>query len=267
MYPTTYHRPKSLADALKLFSEAAEGRYISGGMTLLPTMKQCLAGPSDLIDLTHIAEMKGIRHEGEALTIGGAETHYDISQSETARQAIPVLAQLASTIGDPQVRYRGTIGGSIANNDPAADYAAAALALGATIRTDRRAIPADDFFTGLFSTALEEGEIVTAIAFPAPKRAGYEKFINPASRYAMAGVFVAERADGTIAVAVTGAGNDGVFRASEMEATLARSFTPEALAGIKIDPGGMISDIHGPAPYRANLVKVMAKRAVAAAAR
>lgn len=264
MYPVTYHRPGSLAEAARLATEG-EAKYVAGGMTLIPAMKTRLAAPSDLIDLTHIAELKGIVVSGRSVAINGGVTHFEVANDPQLRSACPALSELAGWIGDPAVRYRGTIGGSIANNDPAADYPAAMLALDATIHTDRRSIRADDFFTGLFETALDEGEIVTKVTFEAPEKAGYEKFRNPASRYAMTGVFVA-RTGNTVRVAVTGAGNDGVFRSPEMEAALSTNFSPSALEGISISPGLMMSDIHASAEYRANLVAVMAKRAVKKAA-
>jgi carbon-monoxide dehydrogenase medium subunit len=265
MYATSYHRASSVEEAVKLKGQHEEGRYLSGGMTLIATMKQRLAAPSDLIDLRHVPDMKGISLDGRNVRIGAGTPHADVASSSVLHSSCPALCELAGMIGDPHVRHMGTIGGSIANNDPAADYPAAILALGATIITDRRWIPADDFFTGLFETALEEGEIVTAVTFEAPDKAGYAKFANPASRYALTGVFVAKRADG-VRVAVTGAGADGVFRHAGMEAALAASWSPEALAGAEVDPGGMLSDMHASADYRANLVRVMAKRAVAAAA-
>ena len=226
-------------------------------------MKQRLAAPSDVIDIGRLAELKGISADAGTLSVGAGSTHAEVSGSDAVRKAIPALAALAGMIGDPAVREMGTIGGSLANNDPAADYPAAVLALGATIHTDKRAIAAADFFTGLFSTALEEGEIVTKVAFPIPARAAYRKFPNPASRYAMAGVFVAQMKDGGIRVGVTGAGSSGVFRADAIEQALAKSWSPSAVDAVTIDEGGMLSDIHGSAAYRANLVKVMAKRAVA----
>lgn len=264
MYETRYHRPSTLAEAAALFN--ADARYLSGGQTLLPVMKQRLAAPADLIDIARLGELRGISAIPGGVSIGAAMTHAEVQTSETVRGAIPALAALAGTIGDPAVRNVGTIGGSLANNDPAADYPAAVLALGATVVTDRRTIAAADFFAGLFATALEEGEIVTRVDFPAPAVAAYAKFPNPASRYPMAGVFVARMKDGSVRVAVTGAGAGGVFRATEMEQALAGSWSPEALDGIAVDPAGMLSDIHATAAYRANLVKVMAKRAVAAAA-
>jgi len=262
MYETHYHRPSSLADAAKLFSGASEGRYLAGGQTLIPTMKQRLASPSDLIDVTRIADLKGISAAGDTLTIGAATTHSEVNTSAAVKKAIPALAYLAGLIGDPAVRHKGTIGGSVANNDPAADYPAAVLALGATIHTNKRAIAADNYFKGLFSTALEDGELITKLSFPVPAKAGYAKFPNPASRYAMTGVFVAKMKDGKVRVGVTGAGNKGVFRSADMEKALAAAWNADALAKITVDAGGMLSDLHGSAAYRANLVKVMAKRAV-----
>ena len=263
MYETHYHRPKTLAEAAALFT--ADARYIAGGQTLLPTMKQRLAAPSDLIDIGRLPELQGVAVVGDKLAIGGGMTHAEVAASDVAAKAIPALAALAATIGDPAVRAMGTIGGSLANNDPAADYPAMALALGATIHTTKRQIAAGDFFTGLFSTALEDGEIVTRVDFPIPAKAAYEKFRNPASRYAMAGVFVAVMKDGAIRVGVTGAGNNGVFRAEAIEAALKKSWSPSAIDAVTIDESTMLGDIHGTAAYRANLVKVMAKRAVAAA--
>jgi carbon-monoxide dehydrogenase medium subunit len=265
VYETHYHRASSVSDAAKLYSGASDARYLAGGQTLIPTMKQRLAAPSDVIDISKVGELKGINVSGDTLTIGAGTTHFEVSTSDAVKKAIPALAYLASLIGDPAVRHRGTMGGSLANNDPAADYPAAALALGATIHTNKRTIAADSYFTGLFATALEEGELITKIAFPVPASAGYAKFPNPASRYAMTGVFVAKGKDGKVRVAVTGAGNKGVFRASAIEQALSSSFTPDAAGKVKIDAGGMLSDIHGSAAYRANLVTVMAKRAVQAA--
>ncbi|SEQ62866.1 carbon-monoxide dehydrogenase medium subunit [Faunimonas pinastri] len=262
MYPTTYHRPSSLAEASRLFAEAGDAAYISGGHTLLPAMKTRLAAPENLIDLRHVPELRGIEVTSENVSIGAGTTHHAVSQSGAIRQAIPTLAAMAGTIGDAAVRTLGTIGGSVANNDPAADYPAAVLALSGTIITDRRTIPADAFFRGLYETALEEGEIVTRLSFRLPEAAGYAKFRNPASRYPMAGVFIARHRGGEVRVAVTGAGNDGVFRVPEMEAALARDFSAGALKGITVSPAAMLSDIHGTAAYRANLVGVMARRAM-----
>jgi aerobic carbon-monoxide dehydrogenase medium subunit len=262
MYATNYHRPTSLSEAAKLFSGAADASYVAGGHTLLPAMKARLAGPGDLIDLRHIAELKGIKATGDSLEIGAAMTHFEVAQSADAKGAISTLAALAGTIGDAAVRHLGTIGGSIANNDPAADYPAAAMALLATIHTDRRQLSADEFFTGLYTTALQSGEIVTRVGFKIPDKSGYAKFRNPASRYPMAGVFVARHKNGSVRVAVTGAGNDGVFRWEAAEQALSKDFSAAALKGLTVDASGMMGDIHGSAEYRANLVAVMARRAL-----
>jgi carbon-monoxide dehydrogenase medium subunit len=262
MYATTYHRPSSVEEAVKLLS--GDAKILAGGQTLLPAMKLHLAGPSDLVDIRRIAALRGIRIDGQTLIVGAATTHFEVSHSAEVRKAIPALARLAGWIGDPAVRHVGTIGGSIANNDPAADYPAALLGLGATVVTNRRQIKADDFFTGLFSTALEDNEIVTEVKFPVPKRAGYHKHRHPASRFALVGVMVAETAGG-IRVAVTGSGSGGVFRARQIETALAGNFAASALDGVAIATDGIMSDIHGDAAYRAHLVKVIAQRAVAAA--
>lgn len=262
MYAVNYHRAKSIAEAAKLAGDDA--KYLSGGMTLIPAMKTRLAAPSDVIDLTHIKELKGIKISGKTVTIGAATTHNEVATDEKLAKLCPAITHLARHIGDPQVRHRGTIGGSLANNDPAADYPAAALALGATIVTNKRSIPADKFFKGLFETSLKDGEMVTAVTFTAPAKAGYAKFPNPASRYAMTGVFVAKTKEG-VRAAVTGAGEDGVFRSKEIEAALAKSFEADALASVKVPSKNLMSDLHAGADYRANLVVVMAKRAVAAA--
>jgi aerobic carbon-monoxide dehydrogenase medium subunit len=264
MYAFEYHRPKTVAEAVSLLQGASDGKLLAGGHTLIPTLKQRLASPSDLIDLGAIAELKGIREEGDRLIIGALTTYSEVVESETARRAIPALAQLASHIGDSQVRNRGTIGGSVANNDPASDYPAAVLGLNATVRTNQREIAADDFFLGMFETALGDAEVITAVSFPKPVKAGYMKFPNPASRYAIVGVMAAQTAGG-VRVAVTGAG-PCVFRAKDFEQALASSFTPDALDRVSLSPNGLNSDIHASAEYRAHLVKVMAKRAVAAAA-
>jgi carbon-monoxide dehydrogenase medium subunit len=261
MHNFAYHRPTSLAETARLLS--GEAKLLAGGMTLLPTLKQRLAQPSALVDLSGLAELKGIKAEGGGLAIGAMTTHAEVAGSAEVKRAIPALAALAEGIGDPQVRNRGTIGGSISNNDPAADYPAAVLGLGATVVTNKRKIAADDFFKGMFETALGEGEIVTAVSFPKPEKAGYAKFPNPASRYAMVGVFVAATGGG-VRVAVTGAG-PGVFRVPEMEKALASSFSPDAVKAIKLSPANLNSDMHGSAEYRAHLVSVMAARAVAAA--
>jgi carbon-monoxide dehydrogenase medium subunit len=263
MYAFEYHRPKTVAEAVSLLQGASDGKLLAGGHTLIPTLKQRLASPSDIIDLGAIGELKGIHEEGDRLIIGALATYSEVVESETARRAIPALAQLASHIGDSQVRNRGTIGGSIANNDPASDYPAAVLGLNATVRTNQREIAADDFFLGMFETALGDDEVITAVSFPKPTKAGYMKFPNPASRYAIVGVMVAQTAGG-VRVAVTGAG-PCVFRATDFEQALASNFTPEALDNVSVSPDGLNSDIHASAEYRGHLVKVMAKRAVAAA--
>ncbi|MDZ4868471.1 MAG: xanthine dehydrogenase family protein subunit M [Alphaproteobacteria bacterium] len=262
MYQFQYFRPKSLDEARKLFENNGDAKFLAGGQTLLPTLKQRLAQPTALIDLGGIA-MSGIKVAGGTVTIGAGTKHNDVATSTDVQKAIPALSALASHIGDPAVRHMGTLGGSIANNDPAADYPAAVLGLAATIKTTSRTINADDYFTGMFETALEEGEIVTEVSFPIPDKAAYMKFPNPASRYAMVGVFVAKTKAG-VRVAVTGAASS-VFRETAMEAALAKSFTPDAVANIKVAATNMNSDLHGSAEYRAHLVTVIAKRAVAAA--
>jgi len=261
MYDFAYHKPTSVADAVRLLSADPEARPISGGHTLLPALKHRLARPTALVDLTGIAELRGIRREGDRIVVGALARHAEVADSAAVKSAIPALARMADSIGDVQVRNRGTIGGSVANNDPASDYPAAVLGLGATVRTSKRAIAADDFFTGMFSTALEPGEIVTAIEFPVPQKAGYAKMKNPASRYVMAGVFVARTAQG-VRVAVNGAG-PCVFRQNDMEAALAANWSPDAVAKIRQPADSLNSDIHASAEYRAHLVTVMAKRAVA----
>ena len=262
MYDFNYHRPSSLAEAAKL-AATGEAKIVAGGMTLVPTMKQRLAQPSDLVDLAGIAELKGIKVDGNNIVIGAMTTHNDVAHSAEVKKAIPALAVLAEGIGDPQVRNRGTIGGSISNNDPAADYPAALLGLDATVITNKRKLKADEFFKGMFETALGDGEIVTAVSFPKPEKAGYAKFPNPASRYAMVGVMAAKTAGG-VRVAVTGAG-PSVFRQKEMEKALSSNFSADAIKGVKTDSKNLNSDIHGSAEYRAHLVGVMAGRAVAAA--
>ncbi len=264
MYQTTYHRASSVDDAASLFAKGKESKYLAGGHTLLPVMKQRLAGPSDVIDLARIKELIGIEVAGDAVTIKAATPHYDVATSDAVKKAIPALASLASQIGDPAVRHRGTIGGSLANNDPAADYPAAVLALGATIKTNKRAISADDYFKGLFSTALEDGEIITAVSFPVPAKAGYAKFPHPASRFALTGVFVAKAKSGDVRVAVTGASQSGVMRVAAIEAALKANWAASAVDGVSISSSGLLSDIHGSSDYRANLIKVMAQRAVTA---
>ena len=261
MYAFTYERPASQADAAKLAQ--AGGKLLAGGQTLLASMKLRLAAPEQIVDLGAIADLKGIRRDGNNVVIGAMTCHADVAESAEVKAAIPALAALAAGIGDKQVRARGPIGCSVANHDPAADYPSALLALGATVRTNKREIKADDFFQGLFTTALDEGEMITAVSFPLPKKAAYVKFPQPASLFALIGVFVAQT-DAGARVAVTGAGN-GVFRHAGMEAALNGNFAPAAIAGVKTDEGEMSSDLHGSSAYRAHLVGVMTQRAVAKA--
>jgi carbon-monoxide dehydrogenase medium subunit len=263
MYAFNYQRPDSVEAAAQALAANEDAKILAGGHTLLPTMKQRLAMPSDLIDLSGIADLKGVREEGGAVVVGAMTTHATVASDTTVKSKIPALAKLAHGIGDAQVRNRGTIGGSIANADPAADYPAAVLALGATIKTNTREIAADDFFLGLFETALEPGELIVSVHFPVPGAAAYAKFENPASRYAIVGVMVAKTGGG-VRVAVTGAGPNAV-RQTEMEQALAADFSPGALDGISVSADGLNGDIHASAEYRAHLVGVMAKRAVAAA--
>lgn len=264
MYEFEHHKPASVADAANALKGADDGKLLAGGQTMIPTLKQRLASPSDLIDLAGVAELKGISVSGGTVSIGAMTTHAAVAASAEVKSALPALANLADNIGDAQVRNIGTIGGSVANNDPAADYPAACLALGATIHTNQRDIAADDFFTGLFETALNEDEIITKISFPSASKAAYMKFPNPASRYALVGVFVAQGGGGT-RVAVTGAGQDGVFRVGEMENALGGNFSADAIAGVKVASDDLNADIHASAEYRAHLISVMAKRAVAKA--
>ncbi|MDE2285001.1 MAG: xanthine dehydrogenase family protein subunit M [Hyphomicrobiales bacterium] len=264
MYGFTFERPETLRQAVNLLSKNADAKLLAGGHTLLPTMKLRLAGPPMLIDLSRIEGLAGIEPSGRALTIGAMTRHVDVHSSPVVQQSLPVLAKLAGMIGDPAVRHMGTIGGSVANNDPTADYPAACLGLGATIITNKRRIKADDFFTGMFSTALEPAEIITKISFPIPKKAAYQKFRNQASRYALVGVFVGKRGS-EIRVAVTGAGSNGVFRVTAFEEALKKRFSPKSLEGLTVPATGLNSDIHGSAEYRAHLIGVMARRAVAEA--
>jgi carbon-monoxide dehydrogenase medium subunit len=262
MYETIYHRPSSVDEAAAMFAKGSDSKYLAGGHTLIPVMKQRLASPSDVIDLARIKDLVGIEATADALTIKAATTYFDIMQSADVKKSIPAIASLTSMLGDPAVRYRGTIGGSIANNDPAADYPAALLALGATVKTNKRSIPADDFFQGLFSTALEDGEIITQITFPVPAKAGYAKMRHPASRFALTGVFVAKTKAGDVRVAATGASQNGVMRVPAIEAALKANWSAGALDSVNISADGLLTDIHGSAAYRANLIKVMAQRAV-----
>jgi carbon-monoxide dehydrogenase medium subunit len=263
VYAFDYHRASSVDEARRLLAERDEGKLLAGGMTLIPTLKLRLAAPSQLIDLGGIADLKGIALSDDAVTIGAMTTHAAVAASEAVRTATPALATLAGGIGDVQVRHRGTIGGSIANNDPAADYPAGCLGLGATIVTDRREIAADDFFRGLFQTALDQDEIIVSVRFPRPQRAAYVKFPNPASRYAIVGVLVSRGPQG-VRVAVTGAGENGVFRATEFERALETDFSEAALDRVQLPGEGLFDDVHGTAAYRAHLIGILARRGVAA---
>ena len=260
MYAFDYKRPSSLAEATEMLRNSDDGRVIAGGHTLLPTLKQRLASVSDLIDLSEVGELRGISSDGGTVTVGAMTTHAEVAGSSEVQDAIPALADLADGIGDPQVRNKGTIGGSISNNDPAADYPAALVGLNATVNTTKRSIAADDFFAGVFETALDDDEIVTSVSFPVPSSAAYSKFPNPASRYAIVGVFVANGSDG-VRVAVTGAGGS-VFRVSEMESALSSNFSSSSVADVQVSDDGLNEDIHASAEYRAHLITVMAKRAV-----
>ena len=264
MHAFEYHRPSSTKDALALGANKEEARYLAGGQSLVQAMKLRLSSPSDLIDLSSLKELVGIKTSGSAVEIGAMTRHADVAGSKDVQKAIPALAMLAGIIGDRQVRHMGTIGGSLANSDPAADYPAAVLGLGATITTNKRKIEADKYFKGLFETALEPGELLTSVSFPVPKRAAYMKFKNPASRFALVGVFVADFGGGKVRVAVTGAG-PCAFRQAEMEKALAAKFAPEAVASIKVKQDGLNNDLHASPEYRAHLITVMCKRAVEAA--
>jgi aerobic carbon-monoxide dehydrogenase medium subunit len=264
MYSFTYHRPGSARQAANLLAKNPEAKLLAGGHSLIPVMKLRLAKPSAIIDLNGIEDLSGIELKGRSISIGAMSRHTDVANSQVVRDALPGLASVPASIGDPQVRNRGTIGGSVANNDPNADYPAACLGLGATIVTNKRRIAADDFFTGMFSTALEENEIILRINFPIAKKAAYEKFKHPASGFALVGVFAAKRGS-DIRVAVTGAGANGVFRVKSFEEALKKRFSPKSLEGMTIPANGMNSDIHASAEYRAHLVGVLARRAVAKA--
>ena len=263
MYDFSFHRPADLAGAAGLL-KSEDAKILAGGQTLIPTLKQRLAAPKSVIDISGLEGLSGIERKGRTIAIGALARHAEVAASAVVKKAIPALAGLAEEIGDPAVRNRGTIGGSVANNDPSADYPAAVLALGATVITNKREIAADDFFRGLFETALEPDEIIVQVCFPIPMKAGYAKFPNPASRYAMVGVFVAKDGKG-VRVAVTGASEGGVFRVPTMERALGKRFVAKSLDGIRVEANGMISDLHGAADYRAHLVGVMAQRAVEAA--
>jgi carbon-monoxide dehydrogenase medium subunit len=264
MYEFKYHRPATVRQAANLLVRNEDARLIAGGHTLLPVMKQRLASPAHLIDLSHIEGLDGIEMKGRSLVIGATAKHADVAGSPVVGEAIPALAELAALIGDPAVRHSGTIGGSLANNDPTADYPAACLALDATIVTNKRRLKAEEFFQGMFSTALDSDEIITRVMFPLPKKAAYQKFRNQASRYALVGVFVARRPS-DVRVAVTGAGAGGVFRVMAFEEALKKSFKSKSLEGLTVPATGLNSDLHGSADYRAHLIGVLARRAVDAA--
>jgi carbon-monoxide dehydrogenase medium subunit len=264
MYNFTYHRPTGLRQAGNMLTKLEEAKLLAGGQTLIPVMKQRLASPANIIDLNRIEGLAGVELKGRSLVIGAMTRHVDVANSDVVKTNLPALAELAEMVGDPHVRHRGTLGGSIANNDPNADYPAACLGLGATIITTKRRIPADDFFKGMFETALEPDEIITKVNFPLAKKAGYIKFRNPASRFALVGVFVSKRGS-EIRVAVTGAGASGVFRVASFEEALKKRFAPKSLDGLTVPATGLASDIHGSAEYRAHLIGVLAKRAVAKA--
>jgi len=264
MYNFTYHRPTGLRQAGNMLGKLEDAKLLAGGQTLIPVMKQRLASPANLIDLNRVDGLSGIELKGRSLVIGAMTRHVEVADSDVVRQHLPALADLAEMVGDPHVRHRGTLGGSIANNDPNADYPAACIGLGATIITTKRRIKADEFFKGLFETALEPDEIITKVMFPLVKKAGYIKFRNPASRFALVGVFVSKRGS-EIRVAVTGAGASGVFRIGAFEEALKKRFAAKSLDGLTIPASGLASDIHGSAEYRAHLVGVLAKRAVAKA--
>jgi carbon-monoxide dehydrogenase medium subunit len=263
MYNFTFHRPATIRQAANLLAKNEDAKLLAGGHTIIPTMKQRLASPPLLVDLSLVEGLTGIEMKGRSIVIGAMTRHAEVATSPVVQQNIPALAYLANRIGDPAVRNMGTIGGSLANSDPAADYPAAALGLGATITTNKRKIEADKFFTGLYETALQAGELITSVSFPAPKRAAYMKFKNPASRFAIVGVFVADFG-GKVRVGVTGAGACA-FRQTDMEKALSAKFAPESVASIKVKPDGLNNDLHASPEYRAHLITVMAKRAVESA--
>jgi aerobic carbon-monoxide dehydrogenase medium subunit len=264
MYNFTYHRPTGLRQAGNMLAKLEEAKLLAGGQTLIPVMKQRLASPANIIDLNGLEGLSGIELKGRSIVIGAMTRHVEVATSDVVRQNLPALADLAEMVGDPHVRHMGTLGGSIANNDPNADYPAACIGLGATIITTKRRIAADEFFKGLFETALEPDEIITRVNFPLAKKAGYIKFRNPASRFALVGVFVSKRGS-DIRVAVTGAGASGVFRVAAFEEALKKRFAAKSLDGLTVPATGLASDIHGSAEYRAHLIGVLAKRAVAKA--
>ena len=260
-----YHRPATTSAAAAMLKKAKDGKYMGGGHTLLPTMKQGLASPTDIIDLTAIKNFSGIKVSKSMVSIKAGTTHMEVASSKDVKKAIPALVEMAGKIGGVHVRHRGTIGGSIANNDPAADYPSACLGLGATIETNKRKIDADKFFVGMFQTALKAGEIITAVHFPIPQKAAHFKFPNPASRYALTGVFLSQDGKGKVRVGVTGAAPKA-FRATDFETALSKDFTVKAIAGVKASSKGLLTDMHATAAYRAHLIKVLTARAVTAAA-
>lgn len=264
MYSFTYHRPTTVRQAVNILTKDPEAKLLAGGHSILPVMKLRLAKPTALVDIGHIEDLAGIELKGRSIVIGAGTKHVDVANSKVVKESLPVLAEVAGIIGDPAVRHRGTIGGSLANNDPNADYTAAVLGLGATVITSKRRISADDFFKGLFETALEPNEIITKISFPLAKKAAYQKFKHPASGFALVGVFVSKRGS-DIRVAVTGAGANGVFRVKSFEEALKKRFSPKSIEGMSQSAAGMNTDIHGSAEYRAHLVGVLARRALAAA--
>ncbi|CAH1696693.1 Carbon monoxide dehydrogenase medium chain [Hyphomicrobiales bacterium] len=264
MYSFSYSRPGTIDEAISIMADDEDAKLLAGGQTLIPTMKQRLAAPGRIVDLGNVKGLRGIHLQDGNLVIKAMTVHADVASSPVVRNVIPGLASLAGGIGDPAVRNRGTIGGSVANNDPAADYPSACLALGATIVTNLRRIHAEEFFVGMFETALEANEIILEFNFPVPRKSAYAKFPNPASRYALVGVFVAD-VGSEVHVAVTGAGMNGVFRAVELEAALTERFEPEALENVSVSPDDLVGDIHASAEYRAEMVRVMARRAVSAA--
>ncbi len=264
MEPFGYQKAFSAAAAVEAFRNADDALYIAGGQTIIPVMKQGLAAPTDVIDLAGASDLAGVTVANGVVSIGAMTRHADVAGAQEVQEAIPALAALAGAIGDPHVRNRGAIGGSLANNDPSADYPAAVLGLDATVVTNARKIAADDYFAGLFETSLDEGELILRVEFPVPEKAGYAKFPNPASRYALVGVMAAKTGDG-VRVAVTGAGQEGVFRVPEMEAALNESFAPGSVAGLAVNAGDLIADMHADGAYRSHLISVMTKRAVQAA--
>ena len=264
MYAFTYHAPTTVRQAVNLLAKNPEAKLLAGGHSLIPVMKLRLASPSAIIDMNKVEGLSGVEVKGRSVVIGAMTRHFEVANSQTLRDVLPALAGVPGSIGDPHVRYRGTIGGSVANNDPNADYPAALLGLGATIITSKRRIAADDFFQGMFTTALEPDEIITKISFPIAKKAAYQKFKHPASGFALVGVFVSKRGS-DIRVAVTGAGGNGVFRVTAFEEALKKRFSPKSIEGISVPAEGMSSDIHAGAEYRAHLVGVLARRALAAA--